>query len=414
MNFLWTFFLIIDWLLFIPVAGTVLYMLFFSFASLLAHKQQTPKAKHLNRFIVLIPAYRQDKNILQTTNAVLGQNYPQRMFDVVVISDHQSDMTNMRLAQLPITLLTPNFEESSKAKSLQWAIKNLPQFKIYDAVIILDADNIVEPEFLEQMNNAYESAGTKAIQAHRMSRNRDTTPARLDAIFEEINNAIFRKGHIALGLSAAISGSGMLFEFEWFKRSIMKSRDVVGEDKELESILMREGIYIDYFEEIHVYDEKTRNIRDFNNQRGRWAYTQFHLLINNLRYFPKALFGRHYDLLDKLVQWMLVPRTIMMGLIMLMSLMGVLSLVLPFSSTANAIKWWISGALVLLAFSVATPNYLVDEHWDKDFLVAPLIITWGLLNIARVGKTEADTRLNIVNRKLKRLTSTTILKRRSR
>ena len=42
------------------------------------------------------------------------------MFDVVVVSDHQSEITNMRLAQYPITLLTPDFAESTKAKSLQY------------------------------------------------------------------------------------------------------------------------------------------------------------------------------------------------------------------------------------------------------------------------------------------------------
>ena len=289
---------------------------------------------------------------------------------------------------------------------------NEPKFKIYDAVIVLDADNIVEPEFLEQMNDAYESAGTKAIQAHRMSRNRDTATARLDAIFEEINNSIFRKGHIALGLSAAISGSGMLFEFEWFKRNIMKSHNTVGEDKELEILLMREGIYVDYFEDIHVYDEKTRQTTDFNNQRSRWPYTQLHTLINNLRFFPKALLGRHYDLLDKLIQWMLVPRTIMMSIILIMSLMGVLGLVLPFINTSSAIKWWIICSIALFAFSLATPDYLVDKNWDTDFLRAPLVIIWGLFNIARVGKTEADTRIGAVGRNIKKLKSTAIVKSR--
>ena len=112
------------------------------------------------------------------------------MFDVVVISDHQSEMTNMRLAQHPITLLTPNFEESMKAKSLQYAILNLPEFKIYDVAIVLDASNIVEPEFLNQVNDAFEAAGTNAIQLHRLPQNRDTPSARLDAIFEEIRTII--------------------------------------------------------------------------------------------------------------------------------------------------------------------------------------------------------------------------------
>lgn len=59
--------------------------------------------------------------------------------------------------------------------ALQLAINNLPQFKIYDIVVILDAGDLVEPEFLENLNAAYESAGTKAIQTHILSRNRDTT-----------------------------------------------------------------------------------------------------------------------------------------------------------------------------------------------------------------------------------------------
>jgi cellulose synthase/poly-beta-1,6-N-acetylglucosamine synthase-like glycosyltransferase len=401
MELFWILFVLIDWLLFIPVAITTLYLLGFAITSQFTNKRDIPRSKHLNRFIVLIPAYKEDRNILQTVNAALGQNYHQRMFDIAVISDHQQEMTNMRLAQLPITLLTPNFEKSSKAKSLQYAIFNLPQFKIYDAVIILDAGNIVEPEFLEQMNDAYEASGTKAIQAHRMSRNRDTSTARLDAIFEEINNAIFRKGHTNVGLSAATNGSGMLFEFQWFKRNIMKIHNAVGEDKELEAMLMREGIFVDYFEHIHVYDEKTRHSREFNSQRGRWAYTQLHALISNMKYFPKALLGRHYDHLDKLTQWMLVPRTIMMGIIMVMSL------ILPLIYMSTAIKWWVVGALVLFAFSLATPNYLVDENWDTDFLNAPLITIGGLFNIARAGKDEANTRLNSVGTSIKKITSIT-------
>ena len=209
----WILLYIIDWVLFVFTAGTVLYLGIFAVASLIGRKNEIPKAKKQNRFVVLIPAYKQDDVIEQTVISVLSQAYPQRMFDVTVISDHQSEMTNMRLAQYPITLLTPNFAESAKAKSLQFAILNLPEFKIYDIALILDADNIVEQDFLQKVNNAFELAATKAVQFHRISRNRDTAAARMDAVFEEINNAIFRKGHINLGLSSAIAGSGTAYDF---------------------------------------------------------------------------------------------------------------------------------------------------------------------------------------------------------
>lgn len=391
----WWILYITDGFLFFFVALTVLYMLVFSFTALFSRRSEVPKAKKLNRFIIIIPSYKKDSTILQTVNSVLGQTYPQRMFDIVVVSDHQEEMTNMRLAQLPITLLTPDFEESSKAKSMQYAILNLPQFKIYDFVLVLDADNIIEPEFLEIANNDFELAGTKAIQIHRVSRNRDTSVARLDTIFEEINNTIFRRGHNAIGLSASLNGSGMIYDFEWFKTHIMKAR-TTGEDKELEAMLLREGVFIDYFENIHVYDEKTRSTKEFNSQRGRWAATQLHALVSNIRYLPWALLHRHYDYVDKILQWMLIPRTIMMGIIVVM---GVL---LPFIYFSLVIKWWVAAAILLFAYSLATPDHLVDKNWDKDFLYAPILILWGLYNILRVLFTETLSRLKMLKNFIKK------------
>ena len=396
MNFWWILY-VIDWVLFAYVTLTVLYFLVFSIASLFKHRNEPKRAKEQNRFIVLIPSYKQGKSVLQTVNSILGQSYPQRMFDVVVISDHEEELINMQLAQMPITLLTPNFDKSSKAKSMQYAVLNLPKFKIYDAVLILDAGNIVRPEYLEEVNDAYVSSGTKAIQTHRLSANRDTPAARLDSVFEEINNAVFRRGHQVLGLSAALNGSGIVFDFQWFKANIMKIRSSIGEDKTLEVLLMRNNIYVDYFENIYVYDEKTRTIRLFNDQRSRWIHTQIHAAFSNLRHLPKAILSRNYDHIDKILQWLLIPRTILMGIITIMSI------VLPFIYMSLAFKWWISAAIILFAFSLATPDYLVDKNWDKDFIRAPFVSIGGLFNIFRAGHSEATYRASAFSKWIGRL-----------
>lgn len=371
MNF-WFILYSIDTLLFVVVAFTTFYLLIFSFASLIDKRTNVPKARHQNRFLVLIPAYQQDEVILHTVDAILGQTYPQRMFDVIVISDHQSEMTNMQLAQSAITLLTPNFEKSTKAKSLQFAMLKLLEFKIYDVVVILDADNIVEPEFLEQMNDAYEMAGTKAVLAHRIPRNRDTPSARVSAVLDEINNSIFRKGHINVGLSAALSGSGVAYDFNWFKANIMKVRSS-DEDKELEAQLAHQSIFVDYFDHIFVYDEKVRKTSEFNRQRGRWLVAQLRTLIKNIRFLPVALFNRQYDWVDKIIQWMLLPRTILLSICILMSI------ILPFIYFTLAIKWWFIVVVFGFAMAFATPNNQVDDHWDKDFITLPISTARGIL-----------------------------------
>lgn len=365
----WFILYIIDWGLFIVTAGTVLYLGIFAIASFIKRTQEQPRTKKQNRIVVLIPSFKQDAVIEQTVISVLSQAYPQRMFDVTVISDHQSEMTNMRLAQYPITLLTPNFAESTKAKSLQYAILNLPEFKIYDIVLILDADNIIEQDYLQKINDAFEIAATKVIQTHRVSRNRDTTAARLGAIFEEINNAIFRRGHINLGLSSALAGSGTAYDFNWFKTNVMKVK-TAGEDKELEVLLLRQEVFIDYFEDIYVYGEKMRTTTKMNQQRGRWVSQQFQNVIRNIKFLPSAIFRKKYDLADKIIQWMLLPRTTMMAIMILMSI------ILPFIYLTLVIKWWVLVSLVLFIFALVTPDYLVDEVWDHSFLRSPFTRLW--------------------------------------
>ena len=380
MNF-WNLLYIVDWFFFIITTGTVLYLGIFSIASLFSRTTNINEAKIKRRFIILIPAYKQDHVIEQAILSILAQSYPQRLFDVTIISDHQSEITNMRLAQYPITLLTPNFAESSKAKSLQYAILNLPEFKIYDVAMVLDADNIVEQDFLTRMNDAYESAATKAIQAHTISRNRDTAAARMGAIFEEINNAIFRKGHINLGLSASLADAGTAFDFKWFKDNVMRTKSSA-EVKELESMLLRNQIYIDYFHDILIFGEKVRTTEKLNLQHGRWAIKQLKNLFWNIKYLPGAIFYKQRDLADKIIQWILVPRTVLVAIIMIMSL------ILPFIYFTLVIKWWIIGAICLFFFALATPDYLVDEMWDKTFLRSPLVSFWALFNLKFFGKTK--------------------------
>lgn len=362
----WWILYVVDWTLFVIVTLTVAYMLFFSLVSLISKNHNVPKAKNQNRFIILIPSYKNDQVIIQTVASILSQNYPQRMFDVVVISDHQSEITNMRLAQYTITLLTPDFEKSSKTKSLQYAILNLPEFKIYDVAIILNADDLVEPEFLDQMNDAYEAAGTKAIVAHKLPRNRDTSSARLSTIFDEINNNIFRRAHINVGLSSALMGSGVAYEFNWFKKHIMKVRTAT-EDKELEAMLMHQRYYVDYFDNIYLYNVKKREVADFNKQRGRWITDQIRSLAKNIRFLPVAIFRKQYDWVDKIIQWMLLPRSIMFAIIFVMNL------TLPFIYLTIAIKWWVVTGIWGFSLAIATPNELVDKNWDKDFITLPLV-----------------------------------------
>ena len=366
---------IIDSILFFFMALSVGYLLIFAAASISKRSYFYPVAKKKYRFAILFPAYKEDNVIEQAIRSFLQQEYSKENYDIVVVSDKMEEITNQRLRQLPIDLLIVDFENSSKAKALNYAIDKLTDRR-YDMVVVLDADNTVQPNFLQQISNAYE-CGANIIQAHRMAKNLNTSTAIMDAVSEEINNSIFRKGHVRLGLSSALIGSGMAFEYKWFRENIKKVSSA-GEDKELEMLLLKQRIYIDYMDDLPVYDEKTQKENTFNNQRRRWLSAQFASLCQALPDLPDAISTRNIDYCDKIFQWMMLPRVLMIGVI------GLLSAITTLINWEWSIKWWVLLILLFLALCMAIPDYLVNKQLKKAIWKVPLLAINMFFNLFRM------------------------------
>ena len=124
----WHIIHIIDIILWIFIAGSVGYVIFFALMSLL-RKKPSLKNKYASpshcRFAVIYPAYNEDSVIRNSIEIFLHQDYPTSLYHLVVVSDHMQPSTNEWLASQPLQLLQPVFEKSSKAKALQYAIKQL-------------------------------------------------------------------------------------------------------------------------------------------------------------------------------------------------------------------------------------------------------------------------------------------------
>lgn len=365
----------VDSIFFFLMAISVGYLFIFAVAGMAKAAYSYPMSRKKYRFAIFFPAYKEDKVIESAVHSFLQQEYPKEFYDVVVISDKMKDDTNLRLQQLPVELLIVDFENSSKAKALNFAMDKLSNQK-YDMVVIMDADNTVHSDFLQKFSNAYES-GANVIQAHRMAKNTNTNTAILDAVSEEINNSIFRKGHVKIGLSSALIGSGMAFEYSWFKENIKKVYSS-GEDKELEGLLLKQRIYIDYLDDVPVYDEKTPKDEVFYNQRRRWIASQYNALINSIIDLPGAIISRNVDYADKIFQWMMLPRIILLGVI------SIVSVLLTIIDWEASLKWWGILFLLGLAFCMAIPDYLVDKRLTKAVKKVPWLFILMFLNLFRI------------------------------
>ena len=366
---------IFEYICWILASIAVAYPLIYSLASLGTRKSYYPTANKQHKFAILFPAYKEDRVILPVVESFLQQHYPQELYKVIVISDHMQETTNERLAQLPITLLKANYENSSKAKALNFAMDHFGRDK-YDAVVILDADNIVDTNFLLEINKVFD-AGVQAIQAHRTAKNRNTDIAVLDGLSEEVNNSIFRRGHVRLGISSALIGSGMIFNYQWFHDNV-KHLVTTGEDKELEVLLLKQRIFIEFLDEVYVYDEKTQGEKGFYNQRRRWLATPFAQWGRVFKDLPQAILSGNIDYSDKLIQWMLPPRLILFGGIIVMgSIMQIIDWPL-------ALKWWALFLIMGVTLCLAIPDKLVDDRFKKSINKLPLLFIMMVVNLFRM------------------------------
>mgnify|MGYP002599763133 FL=1 len=366
---------IFEYICWILASVAVAYPLIYSLASLGTRKSYYPTANKQHKFAILFPAYKEDRVILPVVESFLQQHYPQELYKVIVISDHMQDTTNEHLAQLPITLLKANYENSSKAKALNFAMNHFGRDE-FDAVVILDADNIVDTNFLLEINKVFD-AGVQAIQAHRTAKNRNTDIAVLDGLSEEVNNSIFRRGHVRLGISSALIGSGMIFNYQWFHDNV-KHLVTTGEDKELEVLLLKQRIFIEFLDEVYVYDEKTQGEKGFYNQRRRWLATQFAQWGRVFKDLPRAILSGNIDYSDKLIQWMLPPRLILFGGIIVMgSIMQIIDWPL-------ALKWWALFLIMGVTLCLAIPDKLVDDRFKKSINKLPLLFIMMVVNLFRM------------------------------
>jgi len=347
-----------------------LYIFVFAFAGHFYKKQRSHFSTVQSKIVVLIPSYKEDTVIIEVAKSALKQNYESERFDIVVIADSLKQTTIAKLKTLPILLIEVSFEESTKAKALNTAMANLKES--YDYAIVLDADNLMEPNFLVKMNNAFLS-GYQIVQGHRKAKNVNTSFAILDAASEEINNHIFRRGHRALGLSSGLIGSGMGFDFQLFKSMMQTVNAIGGFDKELEFKFAEKRIPIEYLQDAVVLDEKIQKSSDFSNQRRRWLATQF-VYLN--RYFKQGclelFFKGNINFFDKVWQMIVPPRILLLGITSLLAIIfSFLTFTLNIHSYISAYLWILNLLITVAAFVLALPKSFYNTNTLKALVSLP-------------------------------------------
>jgi hypothetical protein len=354
----------------------VLYFFFFALFSLKDKRTKYPQTTARYRYAVLVTLSKYDDSIFKTLKSFEEQQYPSDKFDLYVI---HRDIPSEKLLMLKdyrvklIDLSDREYESKYRGRMIESALGKIHQE--YDVAIVMKKGNTVDEFFIDEINKAYHSGGM-AIQTHRISMARKSNTSILSALGEEINNAIFRRGHVNLGFSSSLIGSGMAFNFGWLKKNIIRTQKC-GLTKQLESHLLRQGVFVEYLEHVHVYEDKAERLNDFNKQRKYWYTSERYSLWKSMTYFPGALFSGNFDYCDKIIQWMMPSKYIILMLAI------VITVGLTLIEWSLALKWWILLFTLILSFLISVPSRFMNGRTLLAFFALPLLSLSILSNLLR-------------------------------
>ncbi len=215
------------------------YLVLLALAGLLPRRPAPARGPAL-RFAVVVPAHDEETTLPRTLAALAAVDYPAELFRVVVVADNCTDRTaQVAEARGARCLVRRDPRNPGKGQALAFAFGILLQ-EPYEALAVLDADTVPDPDFLRIMNDRL-LAGQRVVQALDGVANPDDGPLTyLFHVGNTIENELFHAGKERLGLPTLLRGTGMCFAADVLRRHPWQAFSVT-EDTEYGLALLEAG-----------------------------------------------------------------------------------------------------------------------------------------------------------------------------
>ena len=249
-----------------------LYQLAISVSSLVKLKDKPLLINKNHKFMAIIPAHNEESVVAELIKSLKNQNYPKELLDIYVIADNCTDLT-AQVARDAGAIVYERFDPSKKTKgyALNWFLKQkIEENADYDAFCIFDADNIVDKDFIKNMNKKL-CQGEDVVQGYRDIKNpTDNWITAGYAIFYWTMNRFYHLARYNIGLSPLINGTGFMVKFDVIKPNGWETKTLT-EDIEFSLKRIIQGKKLGWATDAIVYDEQPLGFKQSWNQRSRWT-----------------------------------------------------------------------------------------------------------------------------------------------
>ena len=250
-------------------------------------KKRKPRKAHAprNSFAVLVAAHNEEKVVGALIDNLKNLDYPKELYDVFVICDNCTDGTaDIARSHGVYACERKNPHLRGKGHAIEWMLKELWSMpRQYDAVVMFDADNLVNTDFLKHMNNDL-CEGHKVIQGYLDTKNPDDSW--ITAAYASTYwycNRMWQQSRNNVNMANFLGGTGMCFESGVLKEMGWGATSLV-EDLEFSMRCIQRGIHPVLNYDAKVFDEKPVTFQASSRQRLRWM--QGHFTVARRFFFP--------------------------------------------------------------------------------------------------------------------------------
>ncbi|MPM40030.1 hypothetical protein SDC9_86668 [bioreactor metagenome] len=262
--------------------------------------------------------------------------------------------------------------------------------KHYDAFCVFDADNIVDSQFLTQMNRAF-CSGVRVAKARDEALNpRTSWVSGCYAIYFALFNLFFNRARDSCGLSPGVRGTGFAVH-----RSVLLENGgwhtvTITEDIEFSSQCALMGERVCWVDGAITWDEQPNSFRTSMNQRRRWCSGSMQVAALHLPDLRKRVSDGNGRLSFDFICYLLVPyiqafsvvpvllvllHGIFMGKVVLIHILWLLGGGFLFTSLLTAAAGWF-----MVLFIGEEPSLM----WRSIVAFPFFMITWLPLQIISV------------------------------
>lgn len=253
-------------------------------------KQTKDYADHdpKSRFLVLVPAHNEETVIRDIIENLQHMEYPKELYDFYVIADNCTDRTADVARQMGANVIETFKEDADSPTGKPIAIKKaLDQLagyeNQYDLMMIFDADNLIDPNMLLEVNSQYlDKDRPELIQCYLGMKNKKGLVAWFYYTCFTTSNRFVQLARARRGLNCGIGGTGYAVDTQYLKSRGGWTTMTLTEDFEIQIEATIAGKRILWNHNARVYDEKPTKWMVSLRQRIRWAQGQWFVTLKNI------------------------------------------------------------------------------------------------------------------------------------